>query len=71
MKTSSEQWKIVFDGREVYHVKSKRNCIQIIVVAIFFVLIPILVLVLTYIAEPCILLGRNGKQVIHNTFIKI
>ena len=61
METKTQQWRIVFDGREVNHVKSKRGCIQIIVLAIFFLLLPILSLVLTLLFAPCFLLGKRGK----------
>ena len=55
------QWRIVFDGKEVCHVKSKKNCIQFVVLAIVFVSLPILFLVLTLLFAPCFLLGKRGK----------
>ena len=61
MKTSDPEWKIVFNGTQIYHVKSKKTCIQIIVLSLLLLLVPVVVIVITYLAAPCFLLGHNGK----------
>ena len=68
-ETMDQQWRIVFDGREVCHVKSKKNCIQFVVLAIVFVSLPILFLVLTLLFAPCFLLGKRGKISLFNKII--
>ena len=61
MEASNHEWKIVFDGTQIYHVKSNKACTRIIILALLLLLVPIVVLVITYLAIPCFLLGHSGK----------
>ena len=61
MRPVGQEWVIVFDGRQVYKVKSKKTCIKIVVLALLLLFIPILVIVIIYLVDPCFLLGKEGK----------
>ena len=61
MGAVGQEWVVVFDGRQVYKIKSKKNCIKVVVLALLLLFIPILVIVITYLVDPCFLLGKEGK----------
>ena len=65
MGPSEQQWIIVFDGRQVYQIKSRKTCIKIVLLALLLLFIPILVIVITYLVDPCFLLGTKGKMNFH------
>ena len=68
MIPSEQQWIIVFDGRQLYKVKSKKTCIKIAVLALLLLVLPILVIFITYLVDPCFLLGKEGMMTFHVLF---